>query len=196
MAFFSRLTEIVSCNVKTLLKEADDPLVAIRDIIGEIEEGISGARRSLKTASDNADRLTREMDKQVGQIALWHAKAIESLRKQDEEQARYALQREMEITDLTNALKQQQEASQRTLEQIRTTLKGLEAQLATARREDQELNRPLSAIETHSGPIETSSINVSAGIKAVDPIDVKRAAEIELSLERMKRQLQEDATSK
>jgi len=193
MAFFSRLTEIVACNVKALLKDAENPNAVIRDIIGEIEEGVSGARRSSKTATDNVERLTREIDKQLGQVALWHAKAIEALRNRDETQARYALQREMELNDLAIALRQQQEAAQRTLEQIKTTLKGLEAQLATARREDQELNPPSSAIETHTGSVETTGGSAGQGSPANGLLDEKRAAEIESSFERLKQQLLDDA---
>ena len=160
MAYFSRLTEIVACDVKTLLEEVADPGSAIRDIIAEIEEGVIGARRSCKTATENIERLTREIDKQLAQVALWHAKAVESLRSQDEIQARYALQREMEIRDLTDALKQQLDAAKRTLDQIKTTLKGLEAQLATARREDQELNqRPSDSLETLQASTETGGNN-------------------------------------
>jgi phage shock protein A len=196
MAFFSRLTEIVACNLKTLLKDVPDPSSAIRDIVGEIEEGVAGARRSCKIASDNIERLTREIDKQLGQIALWHAKAIESLRSQDETQARYALQRELEITDLTDALKQQQHAAQGTLEQIKTTLKGLEAQLATARREDQELNRSKEALETQSGATETTGVSASKNAAFVDPIDDQRAAEIESFLNQMKQQLADDSVTR
>ena len=192
MAFFSRLTEIVACDVKALLQEELNPSTAIRSIIEEIEEGIAGARRSCKTATDNVERLGREIDKQLGQVALWHAKAVESLRQKDESQARYALQREMEISDLTEALKQQHEAAQRTLEQIKTTLKGLEAQLATARREDQELNPSVGMVETHSGATETRGGGVHPEQEATDPLDAQRAAEIELSLKRMKQQLLND----
>lgn len=192
MAFFSRLTEIVACNLKTLLKDSADPNSAIRDIVAEIEEGVNGARRSFKTTNDNIERLSREIDKQLGQVALWHAKAIESLRSQDEPQARYALQRELEITDLTEALRQQQQAAQRTLEQIKTTLKGLEAQLATARREDLELNPPKSQSETQSGATETTGSVSSRQAELTDTIDDQRAAEIESFLNKVKQQLADD----
>ncbi|MDB5384845.1 MAG: PspA/IM30 family protein [Planctomycetaceae bacterium] len=196
MAFFSRLTEIVACDLKTLLKEASNPNLAIRDIVGEIEEGVAGARRSCKTATDNIERLTREIDKQLGQVALWHAKAVEALRNQDETQARHALQRELEITDLTKALKQQQQAAQGTLEQIKTTLKGLEAQLATARREDQELNHPTGTLETQSAATETTGITASPDTSSTETIDVQRAAEIESFLNKMKQQLADDALTR
>jgi phage shock protein A len=195
MAFFSRLTEIVACNLKTLLKDAADPNLAIRDIIGEIEDGVAGARRSCKTATDNIERLTREIDKQLGQVALWHAKAIESLRSHDETQARYALQRELEIADLSEALKQQQRAAEGTLEQIKTTLKGLEAQLATARREDLELNHAVGTLETMAGAGETTGIPASPGRELADTVDSQRAAEIESFLSKMKQQLADDVVS-
>jgi phage shock protein A len=196
MAFFSRLTEIVACNLHTLLKDASDPSSAIRDIIAEIEEGVAGARRSSKTVTDNIERLTREIDKQLGQVALWNAKAIESLRNKDEAQARYALQRQLEIADLTEALKQQQDAAKRTLDQITTTLKGLEAQLATARREDLELNPAASTLETLAASNETTGVSATPGRDLVDTINSQRAAEIESFLKKMKQQLSDDVASR
>lgn len=196
MAFFSRLTEIVACNLQTLLKDASDPTSAIRDIIAEIEEGVAGARRSSKTVTDNIDRLTREIDKQLGQVALWNAKAIEALRSKDEAQARYALQRQLEISDLSEALKQQQDAAKRTLDQITTTLKGLEAQLATARRSDLELNPAASTLETVTASNETTGVSGTPGRDLVDTVDSQRAAEIESFLNKMKQQLSDDVASR
>ena len=51
MSYFSRLTDIVTCNIGDMLRREDDPKGAIRRIIEEMEEGLGGARRSVATAT-------------------------------------------------------------------------------------------------------------------------------------------------
>ena len=53
MTYFSRLTDIVTCNLTRLLAEADDTVAALQEIIAEMEAGMAGARRSMQTAQGN-----------------------------------------------------------------------------------------------------------------------------------------------
>lgn len=80
MSYFSRLTDIVSCNLSRLLAEADDPQAAIAEIVQEMQEGLAGARRSVATASAAEQRLQREIDEHAAQVAAWADKARERLR--------------------------------------------------------------------------------------------------------------------
>ena len=62
MTYFSRLTDIVTCNLTRLLAEADDPVAALQEIIAEMEAGMAGARRSMQTAQGNEDRIRSEVE--------------------------------------------------------------------------------------------------------------------------------------
>lgn len=190
MTYFSRLTEIVTCNLNTILADVADPLAAIREIILEMEEGVSGARRSCQTAAANEHRLTTEMDAHRTQIAFWTARAKEELTKQNEVQAREALLRKREIEDLVAALQQQQQAATLTREHLQTTLRALEARLADARRKELELASPTPLVETRFLDTQPAGSTPARKVELDIPIDEQRAAQIEDELEALRKELQ------
>ncbi len=62
MSYFSRLTDIVTCNLTEILTEAEDPGAAIADVISEMEEGLSGCERCVHRAERAATELRGELD--------------------------------------------------------------------------------------------------------------------------------------
>ena len=47
MSYFSRLTDIVTCNLTEILSSSDDPIAAIAQVISEMEEGLGGCERCV-----------------------------------------------------------------------------------------------------------------------------------------------------
>lgn len=137
MTYFSRLTDIVTCNLTRLLAEADDPMAALQEIIAEMEAGMTGARRSMQTAQANEDRIRSEVEEHSRQITHWSNRAKEHLVAGAEDQARLALVRKREVEDLIAGLEQQLLAAEQTREHLATTFRALEARLAEARRRQQ-----------------------------------------------------------
>lgn len=172
MAWFSRLTDIVTCNLTKLLEEAENPQEALQQIIREMEGGVAGAQRSMKTASANEDRLRKELDEHRQQIGYWSSDAREKLKAGNEEQARLSLVRKREADNLVAGLEQQLEAAVQTREHLATTLRALEARLAEAQR------RQTGIAEK---PVATSS--------SQNTLDAAAASEIEDELAAMKREL-------
>ena len=134
MTYFSRLTDIVTCNLTKLLAEADDPVAALQEIIAEMDAGMAGARRSMQTAQGNEDRIRGEVEEHSGKITHWSEKAKEYLGAGAEDQARLALVRKREVKDLVAGLEQQLLAAEQTREHLATTFRALEARLAEAQR--------------------------------------------------------------
>jgi phage shock protein A len=134
MTYFSRLTDIVTCNLTKLLAEADDPVAALQEIIAEMDAGMAGARRSMQTAQGNEDRIRGEVEEHSGQISHWAKRAKEHLVAGSEDQARLALVRKREVEDLVAGLEQQLLAAEQTRQHLATTFRALEARLAEARR--------------------------------------------------------------
>ena len=137
MTYFSRLTDIVTCNLTKLLAEADDPAAALQEIIAEMDAGMAGARRSMQTAQRNEDRIRGEVEEHSAQITHWAGKAKEHLVAGVEGQARLALVRKREVEDLVAGLEKQLVAAEQTREHLSTTFRALEARLAEARRRQQ-----------------------------------------------------------
>lgn len=134
MAWFSRLTDIVTCNLTKLLEEADDPAEALRQIIAEMEAGLAGAQRSMKTAAANEERVRSELQTHSAQVTYWAGRAREQLKAGQEDQARLSLVRKREAENLVAGLEQQVQAAVQTREHLSTTYLALESRLAEARR--------------------------------------------------------------
>jgi len=134
MAYFSRLTDIVQCNLTRLLEESDDPAATLTEIISEMEAGLAGAERSMKTAVGNEDRIRADLQEQDGQMARWSEQARSELTAGNEDQARLSLIRKKEVEDLTAGLQEQLKAASQTREHLSTTFRALEARLADAGR--------------------------------------------------------------
>jgi phage shock protein A len=139
MAYFSRLTEIVTCNLTSILEREADPTRAIGEIVDEMREGVDGAHRSAGTAEQNVGRLEGEIAEQRNCIAEWTDEAKRHLEAGDEDLARAALVRRRECQDVVAGLEQELGNAIATRDHLRTTVKALEARLADAVRRQHEL---------------------------------------------------------
>ncbi|MBA3315118.1 MAG: PspA/IM30 family protein [Planctomycetota bacterium] len=139
MTYFSRLTDIVTCNLTDLLKQADDPIATLDEIVLEMEEGLAGARRSVNTAANNAERLRGEIDTHRNQVAIWKESARQAVVGGREDEARIALSRKQELEDVAAGLEQEYGAAVATRDHLETTLRALQARLTDARRKRAEL---------------------------------------------------------
>lgn len=151
MSYFSRLTDIVTCNLTTLLAEADDPVAALREIIAEMREGLAGATRSVATATASETRLASEIGEHRAQADQWDEKARKDLSAGQESQARTCLLRKREVQDLIAGLEQQHKAAQATREHLSTMHRALEARLAEALRRQEAIGIS-PEMEKTSGP--------------------------------------------
>ncbi len=176
MPYFSRLTDIVTCNLTSILAKAQNPQVALEEIILEMQEGVAGAQRSASTASDNVVRVETEIAEQRGLVANWNQAAKQALSMHDEAQARVALGRKHELEDLIAGLEQQLTAAISTRDHLRTTLYALEARLADARRRRSTGDLTPEA----AGP-------VGAGLSTA----IERHSRVNLELEELRRQLEQ-----
>lgn len=182
MSYFSRLTDIVTCSLTRLLEDAPDPQSALVQIVSEMEEGLAGAKRSVRTAVTTVERLQGELDEHRGQISFWTTRAKEELARSNENDARLAIIRKRQIEDLIAGLEQQMTAAEATRDHLVTTQRALEARLAEARRRQQEL-----AAESSAGG-DARGVGMSEGDESLD-VDRTRAAQVDAELEALKREL-------
>lgn len=177
MAYFSRLTDIVTCSLSGLLEKAADPQQALEEIIHEMKEGVAGAQRSARTASENVARLESEIGEQRQQVENWLTQARDALAAGSDVNARRSLQRKLEIEDLIAGLQQQLEAAVTTRDHLRTTYNALQARLSDALRRRQEMQ-----------PADTSEITASDSL-TLPPKTTARQTRLEQEMENLKRQL-------
>ena len=184
MSHFSRLTDIVTCNLTALLAEAEDPQSTLREIISEMEEGMAGANRSAATAAANEERIRNELDEHREQITNWTNKAKDELSAGHEDRARQSLSRKQEIEDLIAGLEQHHKAAVATRDHMNTTLRALDARLADARRRQFEWD---AGPETAARPTEESRESSS------DFFSRSRTEQIDVELAALKRELEDES---
>ncbi len=182
MSYFSRLTDIVTCNLTQLLKNAADPVIEIEQIIAEMKEGIAGANRSVKTAITNKQAIQNELQEHQQQISQWKEAAKNALAAGEEVEARNSLVRKQEVEDLMAGLEQQHQAAVATCEHLTTTLYALEARLAEAKRKQMELSESIGL--TESPAQDASELPVSES-----SLSPSRSEQIETELAALKREL-------
>ena len=168
MNYFSRLTDIVTCNLNEMLAREADPAAALQKILAEMEEGLAGARRSVGTATANEERLRREIGELSGQVDQLTEEAREALRNQDESAARVALIRKQEVVDVVAGLEQQHKAACATRDHLNTTLRALEARLSEARRRQTELRASAKATATSARGSHVSLHEDDPRARAID----------------------------
>jgi phage shock protein A len=187
MAYFHRLTDIVTCNLTALLEQAANPRAALDDILREMRDGLAGAQRSVATAESAANRLQVELTEHRRQIAEWIEHARTELTAGRDDQARLALVRKQEVDALVAGLEQQLAAAAGTRDHLTTTLRAMEARLADAVRRRQELDSD-AAPDASSTP---GGLAGSAPAPVPPPaMDDRRAARVEAELEALRQELQ------
>lgn len=189
MTYFSRLSDIVTCNLNDLLAEESDPRSAVLVILREMEAGVAGANRAVATATANEQQISREIDEHHDQVLFWRDKAREELGNGRDESARRALMRKREVEDLIAGLEQQREAAVSTREQLETTKRALDARLAEARRLQDELIRQQTTSST--GDTVTDALSETQVIDDADASseDSGRDPAIEDELDALRREL-------
>ena len=159
MSYFSRLTDIITCNLSVLLEDAADPAAALAEIVAEMREGLAGARRSVSTATASAEKLIAEIDEHRAAAAQWEERARGQLKAGQDEAARDSLLRKREVHDLIAGLEQQQRAAQATKEHLSTMQRALEARLAEALRRQEAYGvaarSPMTGEPDFTKPAET-----------------------------------------
>lgn len=169
MTYFSRLTDIVTCNLSSILADAEDPQAALQEIIFEMKEGVAGAERSVNTANMQVSRIEIEIGEQRTNVDAWMKSAQDALANQNEALARQSLERKHEVEDLIAGLEQQLEAAISTRDHLRTMLNALQARMADAIRRGRQADldaESSTAIMEESEPTALSSDDRQSRIEA------------------------------
>ena len=179
MPHYSRLTDIITCCLTEILETAADPRKTLTEIIDEMNEGLSACRRNVRASTTNSDRLQREITDYESRITDWKERAKQSLSQDDEDAARDALRRKVEVENLVAGLRPELEAAATARQNMLRIQKALEARHAEAVRRMEEMTG-----EPFSQRLESETAEVSASAATQ-----QRASDVEAELEALKREL-------
>jgi phage shock protein A len=179
MPHFSRLTDIITCCVTEIIDASENPEQTLREIIEEMNEGMAACRRNVKSSAANSERLKKEINSYEEQIVEWREQAKLALMDGDEDTARDALRRKVEVEDLIAGLRPELDAANATSQQMLRIQKALEARHAEATRKLAEFIGVTNDLKVVSGGAQQF---------AAIP-DNHRTREVEAELEALKREI-------
>ncbi|MEZ6123511.1 MAG: PspA/IM30 family protein [Planctomycetaceae bacterium] len=182
MPHFSRLTDIITCSLTEILESSEDPETTLREVLREMQEGLSSARRVAGTSATNRDRLQQEVTEHQQQAEHWFSQARTALASGDETAAREALTRKVEIEDLIDGLKPELDAAISTYNNMLRIQKALEARYAEASRRMADLTGTANEV-----PLESET-----AIHAITRSQSEKNSEVEAELDALRKQLKSD----
>lgn len=165
MPYFSRLTDIVTCNLSALLQECENPASVLEEVIHEMREGLAAAERSVRTAKANEDSIREDIKEHQQEAANWLSTAKSAIEVANDIEARNALMRKREVEDLVKGLDQQLASAEGTREHLTTTWHALTARMSDAQRRLAELTGTPAPAEPRLPP-ELADDEVTREIEA------------------------------
>lgn len=180
MPHFSRLTDIITCNLTDILSQVADPESTLREILTEMQEGLQACARNLQTSLASQQRLEQEISSCELQSSEWKSKARQALLDAHEESARQALQRSIEFEDLIAGLRPELEAATSNARNMTRIRKALDARYAEA----------LRTLQTLTGSTHPFTSLTEPTTHPLPPSSRPSTDSLELQLEALRKDLQ------
>ena len=129
----TRIRDLVSANLNSMLDRAEDPEKMVNEYLRQLNQNLSEAKVSVAGAMADATKLHTKMVENQAQADQWQAKAQAALRAGEEDLARQALARKLQAQKIADSYKQQYEAQDQQVDELQDALVKLEARIAEAR---------------------------------------------------------------
>ncbi len=139
MGIFTRVRDIISSNLNTMLEKAEDPEKLIKLMIREMEDTLIEVKASCAGAMATKKKIQRELDEIGERSSLWGEKAQLAVDKGRDDLAREALIERKRYQERTEALAKEQDQCDHLVAQYQDDIKQLEDKLASAREKQRML---------------------------------------------------------
>jgi phage shock protein A len=139
MGIFSRLRDIVTSNINSMLEIAEDPEKLLRLMIQEMEDTLVEIKAQCASAMAQAKTLARQAGEALEKADEWAGKATLAVQKQREDLAREALKEKRVHQERAEQLEKQKSEFCALIEQYQEDIRQLEEKMAAAREKQQVL---------------------------------------------------------
>lgn len=133
MAIFSRLRDIISANINSMLDKAEDPEKMVRLMIQEMEDTLVEIRASCAGAMATRKKIHRQLEEARVRTERWSEKAQLAVTKDRDDLAREALYEKKRYRDRVASLEAEESQCDSIVDQYQADLQQLEDKLAGAR---------------------------------------------------------------
>jgi phage shock protein A len=148
MGIFSRMTDIINSNIKSMLDQAEDPQKMIRLIIQEMEDTLVEVRSSSAKVLADRKAAARRLEQVEGEAANWEEKAKLAIRKGREDLARAALQEKRAIEEEVTVVGAELEATDEHIAQLNVEVAKLQQKLSDAKAKQKALVMRSKTVES------------------------------------------------
>jgi phage shock protein A len=139
MGVFTRVRDIVSSNINSMLDKAEDPEKLVRLMIREMEDTLVEIKASCAQTIAAKRKLERHRDEAVAHARQWGDKAQLAVNKGREDLAREALVEKRRYTERADALSAETAQFDGIVEQHQQDIAQLEEKLVSAREKQRVL---------------------------------------------------------
>lgn len=178
MGIFTRVRDIISSNLNSMLDKAEDPEKLVRLMIREMEDTLVEIKASCAQAMATKKRIERRLSETLSRGREWGDKAQLAMSKDREDLAREALLEKRRYVEQGESLTKELEQFDDIIQKYQQDITQLEEKLAAAR----EKQRVLVQRHTHA----VGKRRAEEGIRRIDTTDaLLRFDRFENRIERM-----------
>lgn len=178
MSIFTRVRDIISSNINSMLDKAEDPEKLVKLMIREMEDTLVEIKASCAGAMAQRKKMDRELDEVRRRADQWGDKAQLAVNKGREDLAREALLEKRRYRTRVEALEKEATQCDALVDQYKSDIVQLEEKLGVAR----EKQRLLVQRHIHAA----SRKRAESGIRKFDTSDAMiRFEQFENRIERM-----------
>jgi phage shock protein A len=133
MSIFSRIRDLLSANINSMLDSAEDPEKMANEYLRQLEAQLYEAKTSVAAAMADATKLNNKETQFGAEAESWERKAEAALRGGDEALAKAALSRKVQAAKLAHQYKEQSDSQDSQVEQLQNALVQLESRISETR---------------------------------------------------------------
>lgn len=133
MGIFTRVRDIISSNINSMLDKAEDPEKMVKMIIREMEDTLVEVKASCAGAMATRKKVQRDLDEATSKANDWNGKAELAVEKGREDLAREALIEKRRYSERVDSLTAERKHVDELVEQYKGDIVQLEEKLAGAR---------------------------------------------------------------
>ena len=169
MGLFSRLGTLIRSNINELINKAEDPEKMLNQVLVDMKQQLIEAKKQVAVAIADEKRIKKQWEQEAAKSSEWEKKAMLAIRAGDDVLASAALARKADHDEVSGQLKEQWEAQNTSVENLKGALRGLDNKIEEAKRKRNLLVSRQKRAEAQRTINETlSSINSTSAFDTFD----------------------------
>ncbi len=134
MSIFQRLSTLFRSNINDLIARAEDPEKMLNQIIHDMREQLSNAKREVAAAIADERKLRVQVEDEMRHARDWQKRAVLAVQESRDDLAKQALLRQGEYAERAATLKNTWEAQAVETDKLKTSLRQLNERIEEAKR--------------------------------------------------------------